>query len=142
MTRFSIDSLALVYELLKGLDAFVTVEPPADLAKRLPAIVVEASAPGTIANHGSPAHGALCTVTLTALSKNRAEASALCDTAYQRLFDSRGVQTEYGWINRVTNIQLPHLGVRGGNQSGGVATAADGVYQFRAAVNLTLRRTS
>lgn len=124
--------LALLYALLKDQPAFVTTEPPSDLGKRLPALVIEVLAPRTVGNAPAPGLGAKTTVTVNALASDDQVARELAEGAYRSLWGSRNRVTENGWIVGLKELQAPFLVTS--------EKAAPHVFQYSFAAEITIRQ--
>lgn len=131
-TAFNV--LGLLYELLKDVGGFVTTEPPSDIADRLPALIVEASAPVKVANFERPGAGLTVSFAVTALAESDEEAFALIDEAYTALWERRNVPTKWGWVPYLAETQAPAL----------VASpqAADQVFQYSCSFDCVMRKSN
>lgn len=128
----SFNTLNLFYDLLKDQDAFVTTSPPSDIATRLPALIIEASAPLMVQNHRNPGHGAVATVTISAIAEDDEVAFALADSAYSALWESKNRVTKWGWVSRLVEVQGPFLSSS--------ELAAGHLFQYTAAVQCFMRK--
>lgn len=132
MTPRAFNSLGLIYDLLKDLDAFITYQPPSDIAQRLPALIIESAPPVKITNYSEAGSGALATITLTALTDDFDSSFELCNAAYSKLWDKRHMVTKWGWVAGLKDVQAPFL-----NASEQVA---DHIVQFNCAVEVVIRK--
>lgn len=130
----AINVLSLLHSLLAKTPAFVTTEPPADIAKRLPALIVESSAHAPVQNLARPGAAGQATVALNALASTDAEAFALIDQAYTALWDAVNRPTPYGWITHLRDIQPPML----------VSSdaSAQGIFQYSCLFQAIIRKES
>lgn len=132
MGRYAFNTLGLLYALLEDQSAFVTTQPPADIANRLPALVIEASAPIMVTNRSTPGAAAEVAFTLTALSEEDTLAFELCDSAYSSIWDSLQKVTRWGWITHLEETKAPFLMDS--------PQAADDVYQYMCALEAIIRK--
>lgn len=129
---YSFNVLGLVYELLKDQKAFVTSQPPADLARRLPALIIGSDAPQMVQNYRSPGSGAKVQVVLTAVSGEDEGAFALIDSAYSAMWDRKHKTTRWGWVSYIEEVQAPALVVSD--------QAAGHLFQYQSVLNLIIRK--
>lgn len=126
------NSLNLFFELLRDVEAFVTTEPPSDIADRLPALIIESSAPVQVKNVEHPGSGALVSVTLNAVAGTDEQAWELIDSAYTRLWESKHKVTRWGWVVRCEDVEAPFL-VRS-------EQTAQNLYQYTCALQCVIRK--
>lgn len=129
---YSFNVLGLVYELLKDQKAFVTSQPTADLAQRLPALIISSDAPQKVRNYRHPGAGAKVQVVLTAVSENDRGAFALIDSAYSAMWDRKHETTRWGWVSWIEEVQAPALVVS--DQTAGH------LFQYQCVLNLIIRK--
>lgn len=130
----TIDTLGLIEHHLKGIGGALFFQAPTDLLRRLPALIVEQSAPTHFSdNLDNPSLSAVATVTLNALAERRVDAQQLCADAFSRLFDSVHEVTELGWVSRCMEVQQPHLVQH--------KYEASRLFQYTAAVQVVFRQS-
>lgn len=130
----TIDTLGLIEHHLQGLSGALFFQAPTDLLRRLPALIVEQSAPTHFSdNLDNPSISAVATVTLNALAERRVDAQQLCADAFSRLFDGVHEVTELGWVSRCTEVQQPHLVQH--------KYEASRLFQYTAAVQVVFRQS-
>lgn len=130
----TIDTLGLIEHHLQGLSGALFFQAPTDLLRRLPALIVEQSAPTHFSdNLDNPSLSAVATVTLNALAERRVDAQQLCADAFSRLFDSVHEVTEFGWVSRCREVQQPHLVHH--------KYEASRLFQYTAAVQVVFRQS-
>lgn len=130
----TIDTLGLIEHHLQGIGGALFFQAPTDLLRRLPALIVEQSAPTHFSeNLDNPAISAVATVTLNALAERRVDAQQLCADAFSRLFDSVHEVTELGWVSRCMEVQQPHLVQH--------KYEASRLFQYTAAVQVVFRQS-
>lgn len=130
----TIDTLGLIEHHLQGLSGALFFQAPTDLLRRLPALIVEQSAPTHFSeNLDNPAISAVATVTLNALAERRVDAQQLCADAFSRLFDGVHEVTELGWVSRCMEVQQPHLVQH--------KYEASRLFQYTAAVQVVFRQS-
>lgn len=130
----TIDTLGLIEYHLQGISGALFFQAPTDLLRRLPALIVEQSAPTHFSdNLDNPSLSAVATVTLNALAERRVDAQQLCADAFSRLFDSVHEVTELGWVSRCMEVQQPHLVQH--------KYEASRLFQYTAAVQVVFRQS-
>lgn len=130
----TIDTLGLIEHHLQGVSGALFFQAPTDLLRRLPALIVEQSAPTHFSeNLDNPSLSAVATVTLNALAERRVDAQQLCADAFSRLFDSVHEVTEFGWVSRCMEVQQPHLVQH--------KYEASRLFQYTAAVQVVFRQS-
>lgn len=128
----TIDTLGIIEKNLAGISPRLYFQPPSDLLKKLPAVIIEQSPPTHFSkNVPNPALSAVATVSIAALASKREQAYEACTEVFGRLFDSVHTVTELGWITRCTEIQQPHLVAH--------EYEASTLFQYSAAVQIIFR---